>query len=442
MPIALIVSRRPANGSRPAFVTMANSESAGSSEAKTIGQKPYRHSTNLTGTQRIDRPHQRRDATSESPSVATPLDVELDAEQIRRQADQLAAHLRTRQKELDARESELNSRIAKWESDARTSRLLLAERESDWAACGEQLARQQQELAAQCEAIANRQQEVAAREQAVSKQEQEVERRLARLAAAEAARQKQAAATIMRQDPEQLRMAESLAARERQLNESEARLVEAQAETKKLRKQLLSHQRALDEEAAATRQRMALEHRQATADLQQQRQAVQRRADHVDHSRAALRQLRGELECMHRETLEIRLATEELWAQISGAAPSAAITQSLGRIRAKLAEQHQQANAEIADRKKELEAIRGQLARQHTTLVEQKRRFDLWADGCREECQQQASRLVARQQQLHHDERRFEEQSHRWQAERMEYQQEIRRLRAKLAERDAIRVPA
>ena len=420
---------------------MANSESTGSSEAKTLGQKPYRNSTNLSAAQRIDCPHQRSGSSSESPAVATPSGAEPDTEQIRRQADQLAAHLRNRQKELDCREAELNSRIAKWESNARTARLLLAERESDWAARSEQLAEQQQEVAAQCEAFAKRQQQVAARQQAISRQEQEVERRLARLATAETARQRHASSTTMQQEAEPRRITESLAAREKQLDEAEARLIEAQTETQRLRKQLLSHQRALDEEMIATRQRMTLEHRQAMDDVEQKRQTVRRRADHIDHYQAALKQLRGELECMHRETLEIRLATEELWAQLSGDAPPAALTQSVGRIRAKLAEQHQRTKTEIADQKKKLEAIRGQLVRQHTALVEQKRRFDQWADGCREECQQQASRLVARQQQLHHDERQFEEQSHRWQAERMKFEQEIRRLRAELAERDAMGVP-
>ena len=133
---------------------------------------------------------------------------------------------------------------------------------------------------------------------------------------------------------------------------------------------------------------------------------------------------------MHRETLEIRLATEELWAQLSGAAPPAALTQSLGRIRAKLAEQYRQAQAETAEQKKELEAIRGELVAEHEKLVEQKRQFERWAAGCQEDCQQQASRLVAREQQLRDREIELRQQSQRWQAERLRYQIELRRLQS------------
>ena len=143
---------------------------------------------------------------------------------------------------------------------------------------------------------------------------------------------------------------------------------------------------------------------------------------------------------MHRETLEIRLATEELWVQLSGAAPPAALTGSLGRIRTKLAEQYHHANAELAEQKKELETIRGQLLEQHKTVLDQKRRFEQWASGCQEECQRTASRLVARERQLYQEETQLSEQSQQWQTERIGYQQEIRRLRTALAERDAAAV--
>ena len=143
---------------------------------------------------------------------------------------------------------------------------------------------------------------------------------------------------------------------------------------------------------------------QSTADLEQKRQAIQRRADHVDQCRTALEQLRAELGCIHRETLEIRLATEELWVQLSGAAPPAALVRSLGCIRAKLADQYRQANAELAEQKKELETMRAQLSIEHGKLVEHKRQFEQRAASRQEECEKQASRLVAREQQVHRDE--------------------------------------
>ena len=164
-------------------------------------------------------------------------------------------------------------------------------------------------------------------------------------------------------------MAASLAIRKRHIDEGEARLAEEQAELRQLQESLSNERQTLIEETAATRDQIAAEHREAMAELEQNRQALQRRADHVDQSRSALKQLRGELGRMHRETLEIRLATEELSAQLSGAAPPAALIRSLGHIRTKLADQYRQASAELAQQKQELEAVRKELAGGYDTLA-------------------------------------------------------------------------
>lgn len=305
-----------------------------SAEITNIPGESSVEATNLTATNRIDPPHEAYSTVPAPdpsavlpPSTATPVADEPAAEQIRLQADQLAAHLRSRQKELDHREAELNSRIARWESESRAARLWLDERDAD----------------------------VASRDDESARQQQEVEKRLARLAAAEAVLEKRG------QQPGQPAG--------------------------------LDENPAVGEQAAATQQ-------QAMAELEQRRQAVQRRAEHVDQCRAALVQLRDELGRMHRETLEIRLATEELWVQLSGDAPPAALTRSLGRIRTKLAEQYRHANAELAEQRKELEAIRVQLVEQHAALAVEKRRFDEWIADRQQELDQQASRLVAREDEL------------------------------------------
>jgi hypothetical protein len=243
--------------------------------------------------------------------------------------------------------------MARWESDVRAARLWSEQRES--------------ELISRGQASDQRQQELAAWATALSGQDQEIRRRLARLAAIEAAQHKHVSApAAMAEDPHPA--AEELDRRQREIQ-------------------------------------------QATAELEQKRQAVQRRADHVDQCRAALEQLRAELGRMHRETLEVRVATEELWVQLSGAAPPAALVRSLGRIRTKLADQYRQANAELAGQKKELEAIRAQLSIEHERLVEHKQQFEQWAADRREECERQASRLVAREQEIHRDETRIRGQS-------------------------------
>ena len=424
---------------------MTKSESPVPRETEGRRAKSSARKTELSPTQRIDSPHEAGASASAPVAEQTPPVPPLaDApagEQIRLQADQLAAHLRSRQKELDCREAELNARLAKFESEGRAVRLWLAERESELAARREELAGRDQELAKLREELAARDGDLLGRDEALARRErdlqrteQEASKRLTRLAATEANQEKRS--PDLREHHDAHRVAAVLAARKKQLDVAEARLSEAQAETAHLREQLARQRQTQAEETAAIREQMTAEHQRAMADLEQKRQAVQRRADQVDQNAAALTDLRAELGRMHRETLEIRLATEELWVQLSGAAPPAALTESLGRIRTKLAEQYRQANAELAERKKELEQIRGQLLEQHRTVVDQKRRFEQWATGCQEECQQAASRLAARERQVHHEEVQFSEQSQQWQTERTGFQQEIRRLRTALSERE------
>jgi chromosome segregation ATPase len=134
---------------------------------------------------------------------------------------------------------------------------------------------------------------------------------------------------------------------------------------------------------------------------------------------------------MHRETLEIRLATEELWVQLAGAAPPAALTRSLGRIRSKLADHYRLATAELQEQKTELESLRGQMSAQYEKLVQQKRQYDQWAAAQRDEAQQHAARLMAREETLREKEAAFDDRAHRWQSERLQFQHEIRRLQAR-----------
>jgi hypothetical protein len=96
---------------------------------------------------------------------------------------------------------------------------------------------------------------------------------------------------------------------------------------------------------------------------------------------------------MHRETLEIRLATEELWVQLSGAAPPVALTRSLARIRSQLADDYRLAKAELDGQRQELDRLREEMKQQHERLVCRKRELEIWARQRQAELQQQAAHL-------------------------------------------------
>lgn len=384
---------------------MTKADSSQKSETKGLRQAPPTQGWTLTSTTRVDAPHEMAasvpDPTPEGLAAAeTPPPDDTPAEQLHLQALQLATHLRGRQKELDAREAKLNSRIASCESDARTARLWLEQRQADLAAADAVLAGQGQELTARAAAMDDREEESARRQRIMSDQEQ---------------------ALLQRQ--------QELSLREQEFEERLERLAVAES-AREMNEQATAERCDDVQRQVAAGERLAAEHRLAMADLERKRQAVQRRAEHADKCRASLKQLRDELGRMHHETLEIRLATEELWVQLSGAAPPAALTRSLGRIRTKLAEQHAQANAELAEQKKELETIRGQLDSQLNKLIEHKRQFERWAAGRQQDCETQASRLVAREEQLQREEDYLREQAKHWRAERLGFQQELRQWKA------------
>ena len=383
------------------------------STAHTETRRGDRHYDNVAADARIDAAHHvsaadagdagriadpsREDAGLDLERIVDPSHdsgaaISTASEQVRVQAAQLAEHLQARQKELDHREARLNAWAAELDRDARAARMWLTERVAEF-------------------------------------EERD------RSPAPAPARASDAAEQAIRQHAEHLETKRS------QLDEVEARLLEERTETERLREQYLTERRAWEEEVAAERERLQAERSRGESEIEEKRRAIQRRGEQLDQSHAVLAQLRDELGRMHRETLEIRLATEELWVQLSGDAPPAALVHSLGRIRSKLADQYRMASTEQQQRRQELEGLRGQLVEQHQVLVRQKVQFDKWAADCREEADQQASRLIARQQELDRLETRLRDQSHQWQAERLGLRQEVRRLRLQLIDQTSAALP-
>ena len=368
------------------------------------------------------------DEQQDSAAIEPAGDAGILASQLRAQADQLAAHLRTRQRDLDQREMQLNARAAQLDNDTRSARLWLAEHQAE---CNE-------------------------RNETLLKKEREVQSRLGRLASAETALQGQCAELDAQQQTHAQALhqrqveldarAEGIAAREEEiqrllhreqrLQEEETQLAALREQTESLHIQVVDERQRLEEKTHAERERLVEERRAMVRELQEQRETLRRRSEHNEQSRASLEQLRAELARMHRVTLEIRLATEELWVELSGAAPPARITQSLGRIRSKLAEDYRLANAELSEKRAELQSVRQQLRKQCQTHSKRKRQLDQWVAGCRKELEKQAAWLVAREQELDHQENQFRNQARQWQAERMEYEAEIRRLRASMPQSD------
>ncbi len=128
----------------------------------------------------------------------------------------------------------------------------------------------------------------------------------------------------------------------------------------------------------------------------------------------------------------MRLATDEVWAQMMGVAPPAALSQALAQVRGKLAEQYRSERAEIAGQKKDLEMLAARLEQDRERLQQHKQELEHWAVNRQADLEGQAARLVAREQQLDRRQAELDELRSEQMQDRQGYEREIRRLLGEL----------
>jgi hypothetical protein len=231
-------------------------------------------------------------------------------QQFRVQAQQLAAHLQERQRELDRREAELHADLARHDVAARSARLWFQERQHD-------LAMQQ-----------------------------------AALIDANAQEYKQDLADRQRE----------LESSEEQLAAAEAALARSQADLAETRAQFDSERRQSLQKLTAERHELITECRRAKTQQQLQRQSLSAQFDELDRRNAELKLLRSEVLDLQRETLEMRAALEALWGQMSPHVQPSDFLQSLAILRGKLAEEFRSQSAELAAQRSELESLAATIA--------------------------------------------------------------------------------
>ena len=164
----------------------------------------------------------------------------------------------------------------------------------------------------------------------------------------------------------------------------------------------------------------------ALREVSKKKDVLRQRREDLDRRRDAIKRLREEVAAAQRETVEMRLATEELMARLGGTPPSAALTQSLAELRRKLADQHRHAFAELAERRSELAALAAKLGEERQKLTRQRGELQDWLNGREAELAEQAAALVAREQQLSLEEAAG-------QRRKLEHNEERRAISAKFA---------
>jgi hypothetical protein len=144
---------------------------------------------------------------------------------------------------------------------------------------------------------------------------------------------------------------------------------EREAELEQRRERWIRERRETERQLQSARQQLDQQRRCESADLEAKRRAVSRRAEQVDRAWVAVEQLREEVSRMHCEALELRLANEELRAELHPCASAELQQRSLEQIRTRLSDEYRRASEAIARQKAELLALRKELAEQHRILL-------------------------------------------------------------------------
>jgi len=242
---------------------------------------------------------------------------------------------------------------------------------------------------------------------------------------------RQAAAETEFEKQNQERLAE-FEARQRLVDDAEALLAEGQNE---LGTQIChwQAQKLRDENhLQSERKKLAEEQREFEEQCELSQATLARRAEQLDAREAGQNQARARVASMHQETLETRLAIEELWSKLTAAVPQAKLVAELERIRGEVADHYHLERMTIEQERAQLESAEARLKSQHERLDLEKQDLARWIDRRGEEIERQAARLVAREQELDRRAAQLNEQSSDWDEERRAYQREVRSLLAEL----------
>ncbi|RIK74405.1 MAG: hypothetical protein DCC68_23120 [Planctomycetota bacterium] len=362
-------------------------------------------------------------------------DVADERAEIEAHARQLGLKLAARQAELDAREEELNRRLAEFDQEMRRSRIWLDARRREIEEREVENGTRRADVEARLERI------LAGERELQAERREQLERREGG-AALDAAEGK-----VPASDAEPPSVPESAfvsvevrppdyAARLRRLDQAEA-LAAAEHEA------IAEARRHLDADRAAAQQNLAAERRE-WSEQQARREALidrrerdlRERSEQLDARAKSLDALRRDLAAGQRETLEMRVAVQELWLSLSGRIAPAAMLQALAESRAKLATEYRQHGSEFDAAEKRLRDAGERLAEQIAHIKEQRQAFESWAGERQTAIERQAARLVAREQELEAESARRRDQEHAWNEQRLAYRREIRRLLAELRSRD------
>ena len=168
------------------------------------------------------------------------------------------------------------------------------------------------------------------------------------------------------------------------------------------------------------------------SEIESERRLLAERKLELDRRKAMLQRMHDETQSLHREALEMRLVTEQLWIEISGKAPAEHVTELLNTLRSRLHERYAEEQKSIDADRAELTNVQRTIERKQEEIREQSRRLQEWVESRHDELKSIASEIDARSMMLDRREHRMQDELSKWEAQRRAYHKQLGSLLGKL----------
>ncbi len=185
----------------------------------------------------------------------------------------------------------------------------------------------------------------------------------------------------------------AVAIQEREFERLGAELDTKQLELARARRQLFDQRHQFEHAQQAAERQLADRRRQFDTDLRHKFAELDRLRESLDGRAAALDRTRDELWNTHRELLETRLATEELWAQMAGRMAGATLPRAVAQARRQLAGHFRLAQQDLEARRTELIDVQVHVRDEMERLLLRRRELDTWLATREVELEQRAAHL-------------------------------------------------
>ena len=167
-------------------------------------------------------------------------------------------------------------------------------------------------------------------------------------------------------------------------------------------------------------------------EIEEQRKAIRLREERLRERQNNVEQLHAEVTDVHRQALELRLATEFVWESLNEDFPGQDHGNAIDQAREQVADHYRMANDAITRRKKQLQVFESELSQQEQRLRRQRREVQMWVDRRCDELEARAAKLAVREREIDQMEHEYQRQSMQWEQQREAYRKEIESLSWKI----------